>query len=370
VLLRRRLGVLATLAGLVYVVLHTFAPAVLRTGEDEGAFPGRLLVYGRRALTPAQVEALRSAVPGPTTAVYGGEVAFVSGRSDYPLVLVQAFTVDPRSYAAAARTPSLERQLKAGVVLSRTGAALRHASAGSTLTLATGRRLTVSAVVDDTVIAGYELATSEQVLGSPAGERASYLLVSDGGDEKKTAKRLRDALPDTDLRVLTRTQNGFFSSADTVLTQAQIKTQFGEFALARDSAGDLSLDPTWRSRWITRERVPQLGTVTCNRAVLPDLRAAMEEVTRRGLGHLVHTADFQRQGGCWNPRITRFGSGQLSTHAWGIAVDINVDDNPLGAEPVQDPRLVDIMARHGFTWGGDWLRPDGAHFEWRGKEAD
>ena len=48
------------------------------------------------------------------------------------------------------------------------------------------------------------------------------------------------------------------------------------------------------------------------------------------------------------------------------AVDINVDVNPLGARPHQDPRLVAIMEKHGFVWGGRWLRPDGAHFEYVG----
>ena len=87
------------------------------------------------------------------------------------------------------------------------------------------------------------------------------------------------------------------------------------------------------------------------------------------MGALVHTADFQREGGCWNPRLVRFGTGQLSAHTWGIAIDINVDVNPLGASPVQDPRLVDIMTQHGFVWGGTFLRPDGAHFEWQGPAA-
>jgi len=39
----------------------------------------------------------------------------------------------------------------------------------------------------------------------------------------------------------------------------------------------------------------------------------------------------------------------------------------LGATPRQDARLVAIMAKHGFLWGGRWLRPDGAHFEWVGR---
>ena len=53
----------------------------------------------------------------------------------------------------------------------------------------------------------------------------------------------------------------------------------------------------------------------------------------------------------------------LSRHAWGIAVDLNVDDNPRGSFSTQDARLVEIMRRHGFGWGGTWLVPDPAHYE-------
>jgi len=85
------------------------------------------------------------------------------------------------------------------------------------------------------------------------------------------------------------------------------------------------------------------------------------------LGATVHSADFAYEGGCYAPRIARFSNGgSVSAHSWGIAVDINVDVNPLGGKPRQDPRLVAIMTAHNFTWGGRWLRPDGAHFEWVG----
>lgn len=74
--------------------------------------------------------------------------------------------------------------------------------------------------------------------------------------------------------------------------------------------------------------------------------------------------NFQRAG-CWNPRLKRFGAGgDISGHAWGIAIGINVDVNPFGARPVQGPRLVAIMEEHGFYWGGRFRRPDGTHFEW------
>ncbi|MDP9406229.1 MAG: M15 family metallopeptidase, partial [Actinomycetota bacterium] len=50
----------------------------------------------------------------------------------------------------------------------------------------------------------------------------------------------------------------------------------------------------------------------------------------------------------------------------GIAVDLNAARNPFGARSVQDPRLVAVMARHGFGFGGRWPVPDPMHFEYRG----
>ena len=365
VLRRRRLrlvlAVLVTLLGLGRLV-----GCGVSGDAASGPFHGRLLVYGRHALTAAQVATLRQAVRGPVTPVYGGELALATGRSDYPELDVQAFTVDPASYAAAVGTPELAGSLRRGVVLSRTGALLRKVGTDRTVTLLGGRRLSVSAVVDDTALGGYELASTSDVLGGPPRTEASYLLVADHGHPDRTAAQLRAALPGTDLRIEASTRNGLLSSADTVLTQAQRKLRFGEFAMRVDADGGLRIDPAWKRQWLVTSSLPQLGPVRCNRLVLGPLRDAMDEVTRRGLGSLVHTADFQREGGCWSPRAVRFGAGQLSSHAWGIAVDINVDDNPLGAAPKQDPRLVEIMARHGFSWGGLWLRPDGAHFEWTG----
>ena len=68
------------------------------------------------------------------------------------------------------------------------------------------------------------------------------------------------------------------------------------------------------------------------------------------------------------PRVQFGDSGVISRHTWGIAVDINEDTNRYGDAPTQDPRLVAIMARSGFSWGGVWLVPDGMHFEYVGAD--
>jgi hypothetical protein len=44
-------------------------------------------------------------------------------------------------------------------------------------------------------------------------------------------------------------------------------------------------------------------------------------------------------------------------------LDINVAQNPYGAEPRMDRRVVEVFERWGFTWGGRWLVPDAMHFE-------
>ena len=47
----------------------------------------------------------------------------------------------------------------------------------------------------------------------------------------------------------------------------------------------------------------------------------------------------------------------------GSTFQQSTGSNPFGGTPHQDPRLVRIFERWGFTWGGHWLVPDGMHFE-------
>jgi D-alanyl-D-alanine carboxypeptidase len=87
----------------------------------------------------------------------------------------------------------------------------------------------------------------------------------------------------------------------------------------------------------------------------------LAEVVRRGLAHLVNPADY---AGCYAARVIAGDPGpSLAHHAWGSAIDLNATANPQGAPPHQDPRLVSVFERWGFTWGGRWLVPDAMHFE-------
>ena len=142
------------------------------------------------------------------------------------------------------------------------------------------------------------------------------------------------------------------------------KKLFGEFAADPNVAPGkwLAVDPRWEMEHLQTVRLPLIREIRCNRAIIAPLRAALEEIERRGLGDLITT-----QRGCYAPRrLFERNFVKLSNHAWGSAFDINVESNPFGKKPRQDPRIVEVFARHGFTWGGTWLVPDGMHFEWIG----
>jgi hypothetical protein len=91
------------------------------------------------------------------------------------------------------------------------------------------------------------------------------------------------------------------------------------------------------------------------------LRAALSDLAKRNLAHLIDPDAF---AGCWNPRRIDADGEELSHHAWGVALDVNWAKNPTGLGSVQDERLVSTLERYGFTWGGEWLVPDPAHFEY------
>ena len=67
----------------------------------------------------------------------------------------------------------------------------------------------------------------------------------------------------------------------------------------------------------------------------------------------------------WAPRHQLSDpSRPLSLHAWGLALDINPDENPYGVESTLNPKLVEIFETYGFEWGGRWKTPDPMHFQW------
>ncbi|HUP16999.1 MAG TPA: M15 family metallopeptidase [Acidimicrobiia bacterium] len=283
-----------------------------------------------------------------------------SDAGDGFVVPVEASAVDDAyaRIAPAEWTITLAGLQDGEVVLGESSASLRSAVVGDVLS--TGARdLDVVGVLPDQVVGAAEIVTTITT-GSELGVTTPrYLLVTIDGDRTDFERSVREVLPEgMAVRIRAPGETPFLRHGDAVLPQVIVKSGFGEFSLRLDGSGSFDIHSEWIEDNLATVEVPLLGQVTCHVGMLDSLRGAMAEVERSNLGFLVETFD-----GCYNPRFIG-GTRSLSRHAWGVAVDLNYAANPTGQVTVQDPRLVSIMERWGFTWGGNWLVPDAAHFEW------
>ena len=257
-------------------------------------------------------------------------------------------------------------------ILGATSAQLRGLGPGAVLRFDGGTNVTIAAVFPDELVGAAELMVSRETGAKIGIAHDRYVLLRPSGkrlpSSRQLARRLQPLLPAIDSpynEVVVRApgETPYFRQGDAVLPPVLIKVLFGEFAARPDPArpGYLKIDPAWVRQHIVTTRLPVLGTVTCNRALIPQLRAAMQTLRRRAL-----SGTIRRYSGCYAPRfINRIPTNHISHHAWGVAFDCNAETNPVGATPDQDPRLVRVMERAGFIWGGTFAVPDGNHFEYR-----
>lgn len=104
-------------------------------------------------------------------------------------------------------------------------------------------------------------------------------------------------------------------------------------------------------RWMNMHRY--VGDV-----VVDALREMMEY---RGLEYLQENA-YDVTGGCFNIR-KKTGGDRLSTHSWGIAIDMVPQLGLFGKKSYVPDFIVAAFERRGFVWGGRWKLPDGMHFQ-------
>jgi D-alanyl-D-alanine carboxypeptidase len=356
------------------------------TPSNEAApTPDVLLAWTPLGLDPGLVAAATGdAQVSATSVVRGGALDLVGSRTaggaavDAPAngwaIPLDAIAVDPAAHAGFAS--GTDRAALAGLgpgnaLLGATSAELRRLGPGDTIELAGGLTVTVSGVVSDSAVGGAEL-----VLDTATGERAGlttdrYVLAAYDGDRATLEQRLRSALAeDSAVRFRGPGETPYLRNGDAVLPQVLIKQRFGEFAYRRGGTGssagtdtstdEFEQDARWQAENLVSVDLPIIGRARCHRAVVEALAGALGEVVDANLAGLVDPEGF---AGCWNARTTRAGNA-ISRHAWGVAVDLNFGANPTGLASVQDPRLVTIFGRWGFTEGSGWLVPDAGHFEY------
>ena len=137
----------------------------------------------------------------------------------------------------------------------------------------------------------------------------------------------------------------------------EIRSTFGD--IFHYILSDHTLDPRWQTEFLTRIALPFnlplswdksrfVDHITCPKLVAASFTQVFAEIQRAGLHDKI--ASF---GGCFAFRPQRTGT-KLSTHAWGIAIDLNPESNEQGTAGSMDPGVIAIFKQAGFTWGGDW----------------
>jgi hypothetical protein len=98
----------------------------------------------------------------------------------------------------------------------------------------------------------------------------------------------------------------------------------------------------------------------CHKAIAERLEAALQEIYDTLGREQFEKEGWNIYGGCFNYRVKRGGSS-LSTHSWGIAIDVNPGKNAFQSRTTTfSAEAIDIMEKHGFlsggrAWGKDWM---------------
>lgn len=256
-------------------------------------------------------------------------------------------------------------------LLTETAADLRGIGVGGQIDLIGRPGLEVVAVVPDGALRRSEIAvhTDEAAsIGLPEGGAITVVHEAAPGDAVDAlVAALGELAPDgAEPRVSGRSDDGARRSP-LVLSLPELKVAFGEFSYRpRSGVREIDIDPTFVDRNIVTAAVPVLGNVQCHRAIVDDLRAALEELVDAGIGGWIDPAQY---GGCFHARHIGVDRNRLSSHSWGAAIDINVDLSMPGLGPIPPDEMIEILGRHGFRWGGDFTTPDHHHWEWVGDGA-
>ena len=296
-------------------------------------------------------------------------------------------TVLPHDVVARTMGADVAQFLAAdALVMGAASAGLRGAQAGDTAQLTASSGATVSfriaAVLPDDRVGGAEFLMSPQ-----AGERLGIVHLSRAviwGFPSRAAidsALASNGLVSTSIRIR---RSWDPPDPDDTIGMARTKTLLGEFAYRVNANGSVSQDDAWvaaslpAGRNLLNDSIPVRAR--CHNVVEPALRAAFAELAMRGLGATIDVTNANTYGGCHNARFNRLtpdsSLGFLSRHSWAMAFDTNTVGSCQGCAPPDFATrpggctAVQVFRKHGFAWGGNFLTPDGMHFEYVGERRD
>jgi len=146
----------------------------------------------------------------------------------------------------------------------------------------------------------------------------------------------------------------------------EIITQYGDPFKYVDDSGSVSA--AWGISILESFGLPkplplswggEANRISCHRVVKPELESVFKKLA--GLPNV--WATINDYGGCYNFRRNVNNRSQLSRHCWGIAVDLDVKDNPNGSRGQMHPLIIQAFYDVGWLWGGWFSTPDPMHFE-------
>ncbi len=198
-----------------------------------------------------------------------------------------------------------------------------------------------------------------EALGLP--ENNALLLYTGTISPQALRKRLKPIVGDismTDLDIV-ESEGLDFGTYQEIQYVGTFAEAVGVYRYTPIGGGRVQPEASWARTHIVTEQVPILGSVTCNKFMMPQLRAALLKVQTDGLAAEIHPDEY---AGCYYPRYIA-GTTTLSNHSFGLALDINVPGNQRGTVGQISRAVVAIFKQYGFAWGGDWNYTDPMHFE-------
>jgi hypothetical protein len=272
------------------------------------------------------------------------------------------------------------------LIMGATSAGLRGAKVGDSVqVVASGGGVVwfrISGILADARIGGAEFLMSTAAadrIGATELRRA--VLWNPSSRAAMDAALASNALNSTSIRIR---RSWDLPDPDDTIGMARTKALLGEFAYRVNANGSVSQDAAWIAASLPPGRVLLNSVIPirarCHLVVEPALRAALAEIAARGLGSTIDVANSNSYGGCHLARFNRLTPdstlGFLSRHSWGMAFDTNTVGSCQGCAPPDFATrpggctAVQIFRKHGVAWGGNFLTPDGMHFEYVGERRD
>ncbi len=260
------------------------------------------------------------------------------------------------------------------VVMSETSASFSGAQAGDVVHLVSASgsivQFVIGRVAPDAEVGGTEIVMSTAQADALGAVLPTSVLIYGEFDRNTLDASLAAQGISTNSRIRVRRSWDPFDP-DSTIGLARTKKLLGQFAYSVTASGAVLVDDAWRNAYIPpREPYPTGIHAACNNVMKADLAAALQAVVDAGLAGAIDVGNANTYGGCFGPRFSRIVGtqlGSLSRHTWAQALDTNTVSNCQGCVPQMDCRVVRIFRAHNFAWGGNFLNPDGMHFEWVGE---